>query len=172
MASRPYVVYPQLFFQVISPTSVPLVFYVTTSPTCFCIFKCVQLMPTFIFAPLILFKYYLFRETLNYPKSISINSFPLPLSSFIVFIVLQFSSIAQLCLTPCDPIDCSAPGFPVLHYLLELAQTHVHWVSDAIQLSHPLLSPSLPVFNLSQHQGLFQWVSSSHQVAKVLELQL
>ena len=69
----------------------------------------------------------------------------------------------------CDPMDCSTPGFPVLHYLLEFAQTHVHWVSDAIQPSHPLLSPSSPAFNLSQHQGLFQF-SSSHQVARVLEL--
>ena len=67
--------------------------------------------------------------------------------------------------------NCSMPGFPVLHHLLELAQTLVHWVSDAIQLCHPLSSPS-PAFNLSQHQGLFQWVSSLHQVAKVLELQL
>ena len=63
-------------------------------------------------------------------------------------------------------------GFPVHHQLLELAQTHIHWVSDAIQPSHPLLSPSLPAFNLSQHQGPLQWVSSSHQVAKVLEFQL
>ena len=69
-------------------------------------------------------------------------------------------------------MDCSMPGFPVLHHLMELAQTHVHWVSDAIQPSHPLLSPSPPAFNLSQHQSLFQWVSSSHQVTKVLELQL
>ena len=70
-----------------------------------------------------------------------------------------------------QPMDCSTPGFPVHHHLPELPQTHVHWVSDAIQPSHPLSSPS-PAFNLSQHQCLFQWVSSSHQVAKVLELQL
>ena len=63
-------------------------------------------------------------------------------------------------------MDCSTPGFPVLHYLLELTQTHVHWVSDAIQRSHALSPPSPPAFNLSQHQGLFQWVSSLHQVAK------
>ena len=69
----------------------------------------------------------------------------------------------------CDPMACSTPGFPVLHYLLELAQTHVHWVSDPIQLSHPLLSPSPPAFSLSQGQGLFQWVGSLHQVVKVLE---
>ena len=70
------------------------------------------------------------------------------------------------------PIDCSMPGFPVVHHLLELAQTHIHWVSDANQLSHPLLSPSPPAFKLSQHQRLFQWVCSSHQLAKVLEFQL
>ena len=70
----------------------------------------------------------------------------------------------------CDPMDCSTPGFPVLYCLPEFAQTHVHWVNDAIQPSH-LLPPSLPALSLSQHQGLFQWVSCSHQVAKVLELQ-
>ena len=69
-------------------------------------------------------------------------------------------------------MDCSMPGFPVHYHLLKLAQTHVHWVSDAIQPPHPLSPPSSPIFNLSQHQGLFQWVSSPHQVAKVLELQL
>ena len=71
-----------------------------------------------------------------------------------------------------DPMDCSRPGLPVHHQLLEFTQTHVHWVGDAIQPSHPLPSTSPPAFNLSQHQGLFQWVSSSHQVAKVLEFQL
>ena len=69
-------------------------------------------------------------------------------------------------------MDCSMPGFPVHHQLPELAQTHVHQVGVAIQPSHPLLSPSPPAFNLSQHQGLFQGVSSSRQVAKVLEFQL
>ena len=73
----------------------------------------------------------------------------------------------------CDPMDCSTPCFPIHHQLPELAQTHqVHQVRDVIQPSHPLLSPSTPAFNLSQHQVLFQWVSSSHQVAKVLEFQL
>ena len=67
-------------------------------------------------------------------------------------------------------MDCSTPGFPVLHYLLELAQTHVHWVSDTIQPFHPLLSPS-PACNLSQHHCLFQWVGSLHKVAKILELE-
>ena len=69
-------------------------------------------------------------------------------------------------------MDCSMPGFPVLHYLPEFAQTHVHWVSDAIHPSHPLLPPSPLALNLSLHQGLFYWVNSSHQEAKVLELQL
>ena len=80
--------------------------------------------------------------------------------------------MAQLCLTLCDPMDCSMPGFPFHHQLPEFAQTHVHWVSDAIQPSHPLSSPSPSAFNLSQHQGLFQGVSSLHQGAKVLEFQL
>ena len=84
---------------------------------------------------------------------------------------VQLSSVAQSCLTLCYPMDCSTPGFPVHHQLPELAQTHVHQVGDAIQPSHPLSSPSPPAFNLSQHQGLFQWLSSLHQVAKVLELQ-
>ena len=88
------------------------------------------------------------------------------------FDCVQFSSVAQSCLTLCNPKNRSMPGLPVHHQLLELTQTHVHWVSDAIQPSHPLFSPSSPAFNLLQHQGLFQWVSSLHQVAKVLELQL
>ena len=70
----------------------------------------------------------------------------------------QFSSVAQSCPTLCDPMDCSTPGFPVHHQLLEFTQTHVHWVSDAIQPSHPLSSPAPPTLNLSQHQGLFKWV--------------
>ena len=82
------------------------------------------------------------------------------------------SSVAHSCLTLCDPVDCSTPGFPVHHHLPEFVQTHVHRVSDAIQSSHPLLSPSPPAFSLSQHQGLFQWVRFSHQVAKVLELHI
>ena len=79
------------------------------------------------------------------------------------------SSVAQSCPTLCDPMDCSTPGLPVHHQLPEHAQTHVHRLGDAIQPPHPLSSPSPPAFNLSQHQGLFQWVSSSHQVARVLE---
>ena len=85
---------------------------------------------------------------------------------------VQYSSVAQSSLTFCDPMNCSTPGFPVHHQLPELAQTHVHRVGDAIQPSHPLWSPSPPAFNLSQHQDLFQWVSSLHQMAKVLEFQL
>ena len=91
---------------------------------------------------------------------------------YCVSIISHFISVAQSCLTLCEPMDCSMPGFPVHHQLLELAQTIVRQVSDAIQPSHPLLSSSPPAFNLSQHQSLFQRVSSSHQVAKVLALQL
>ena len=106
--------------------------------------------------------------------------FPLPPpSNYIIWILLlfssllvQLSSVAQSYLTFCSPMDCSMSGFPVYHQLPELTQTHVHSIGDAIQPSHPLLSPSPPAFSLSQHQGLFKWVSSSHQVAKVLEFQL
>ena len=84
------------------------------------------------------------------------------------FLCVQFS---RSVMSDCEPRDRRTPGLPVHHQLLELAQTHVHWVRDAIQPSHPLPSPS-PAFNISQHQGLFWWVSSSHQVAKVLEFQL
>ena len=87
-------------------------------------------------------------------------------------ISFQFGSVAQSCPTLCNPKDCSTPGFPVHHQLTEFTQTHVHWVRDAIQPSHPLSSPSPPAPNLSQHQSLFQWVNSSHEVAKVLEFQL
>ena len=85
---------------------------------------------------------------------------------------VQFSSVAQSCPTLCDPMNCSTPGFPVHYQLPDFTQIHVHWISDAIQPSHPLSSPSPPALNLSQHQGLFKWVRSSHQVAEVLEFQL
>ena len=85
---------------------------------------------------------------------------------------VQFSSVTQSCPTLCDPMNRSTPGLPVHHQLPEFTQTHVHRVGDAIQPSHPLSSPSPPAPNPSQHQGLFQWVSSSHQVAKVLEFQI
>ena len=86
---------------------------------------------------------------------------------------VQFSSVQSLsCLTLCDPMNRSTPGLPVHHQLLESTQTHVHQVDDAIQPSHPLLSLSPPALNLSQNQGVFQWVSSSHQVDTVLEFPL
>ena len=95
----------------------------------------------------------------------------------VLFLFVQFycCSVAQSypsCPSLCNPMDCSMPGFPVLHYLPEFAQTHVHWVDDTIQPSHPLSPLSPPTHNISQHQGIFQWVSSSGQVTKVLELQL
>ena len=102
-------------------------------------------------------------QNVNWEKSIDLN---IQASS------VQFSSVTQSCPTPYDPMDCSTPGFPIHHQLPEFTQTHVHQVSDAIQPSHPLSSPSSPTFNPSQHQGLFKWVSSSHQVAKVMEFQL
>ena len=108
------------------------------------------------------------REVCYMEPSIAITKTPQELCSLSV----QFGSVAQSCLTLCDPMGCSTPDFPVHHQLPKLTQTHVHWVSDAIQPCHPLSSPSPPTLNLSQHQGLFQWVSSLHQVAKVLEFQL
>ena len=98
-----------------------------------------------------------------------LGSYP---GSVLNFSSVQFSSVAQSCPTLCDPMNCSTPGLPVHHQILEFTQTHVHQVGDAIQPSHPLSSPSPPALNLSQHQGLFKWVSSSHQVAKILEFQL
>ena len=90
----------------------------------------------------------------------------------IYWCIFQFSSVSQSCPTLCNPMSCSTPGLPVQHQLPEPTQTHVHWVGDAIQPSHPLSSPSPPALSLSQHQGLFKWVRSSHHVAKVLEFQL
>ena len=86
-------------------------------------------------------------------------------------IVIMFSSVTQSCPTHCDPMNRSTPGLPVHHQLLEFTQTHVHRIGDAIQPSHPLSSPSPPAPNPYQHQSLFQWVNSSHEVAKVLEFQ-
>ena len=85
---------------------------------------------------------------------------------------VQFNSVAQSCPTLCDPMNHSTPGLPVHHQLPEFTQTHVHWVSDAIQPSHPLSSPSPPAPNPSQPQSLFQWVNSTHEVVKVLKFQL
>ena len=92
-------------------------------------------------------------------------------AAFMVSLWSVISKVTQSCPALCNPMDCSTPGFPDQHQLPELAQIRVHQVGDAIQPSHPLSSPS-PAFGLSQHQGLFQWLSSSHQVAKVLEFQL
>ena len=83
-----------------------------------------------------------------------------------------FSSLTQSCPTLWDPMNCSTPGLPVHHQLPNFTQTHAHRVGDAIQPFHPLLSPSPPAHNPSQHQGLFQWVNSLNEVAKVLEFQL
>ena len=94
------------------------------------------------------------------------------ISSFSGYFRCQFSSVAQYCPTLCNPMNCSTPGLPVYHQLPEFTQTHIHQVGDAIQPSHPLSSPSPPAPNPSQHQSLFQWVNSSHEVAKVLDFQL
>ena len=99
-----------------------------------------------------------------------LHAFP-QFSTFLSTLV-QFSSVAQSCPTLCDPMNLSMPGLPVHHQLLEFTHTHIHWVGDAIQLSYTLSSPSPPALNLSQHQGLCKWVSSSYQVAKVWEFQL
>ena len=96
----------------------------------------------------------------------------IPCATTKTFSSVQFSSVAQLCPTLCNPMNRSTPGLPVHHQLPDFTQTHVHWVSDAIQPSHPLSSPSLPAPNPSQHQSFFQWVNSSHEVANVLEFQL
>ena len=90
-------------------------------------------------------------------------------STDLVSVYIRFSSVTQSCPTLCDPMDCSLPGLPDHHQLPEFTQTHVHWISDAIQPSHSLSSPPPPAFNLSQYQDLFQWVRSSHQLAKVLD---
>ena len=95
---------------------------------------------------------------------------PNPQHTWVLLSPVQLSCVVMS--DSVTPTVCSMPGFPVLHYLSEFAQTHGHWVSDAIQLSHLLSFPFPSAFHLSQHQGLFQWVSSSHQVAKVLGLQL
>ena len=84
---------------------------------------------------------------------------------------VQFTSVAQSCPTLCNSMNHSTPGLPVHHQLQEFTQTHIHWVSDAIQPSHPLSSPSPPAPNPSQHQSLFQWVNSSHEVIKLLNSQ-
>ena len=110
------------------------------------------------------------------PRDLSLSftgsSLHVSVSSLCSLSVVAVVVSSQSCLTLCNPAACSTPGFPVLHYLPQLAQTHSHRVGDATQPSHPLSPPSPPAFNLSQHQGLFQWFGSKHQAAKVLELQL
>ena len=115
--------------------------------------------------------YYFFHWHCGYIKFLQ-NAYEMCLYSQLSTSIVQFSSVAQSCPILCDPMNCSTPGLPVLQWLLASTQTHVHWVGDAIQPSHPLLFPSPPAPNPSQHQGLFQWVNSSHEVAKVLEFQL
>ena len=108
--------------------------------------------------------------------SLSITNSRTSFNSFLyiglLFPSVQFSLVAQSCPTLCDPMNCSTPGLPVYHQLPEFTQIHVHRVGDAIQPSHPFLSPSPPAPNPCQHQSLFQWVNSSHEVAKVLEFHL
>ena len=131
---------------------------VVSSPCCLCIFALKK-------NPICHFEYY--QIAINSGAQIEEKKNP-----SIDCISVQFSSVAQSCTTLCDPMNRSTPGLPVHHQLPEFTQTHIHWVSDAIKPSHPLSSPSPPAPNPSQHQSLFQWVNSSHEVAKVLEFQL
>ena len=118
------------------------------------------------------FTYYIYLPI--YLSYLSTHLTYLSLSVYLSYLSILYTCLSIFlllfsCLTFCDPMDCSTPGFPVLHYLPEFAQTHIFWVGDAIQPSHPLSPPSPPALNLPQHQGLFQWVSS---LVKLLELQL
>ena len=118
-------------------------------------------------------QHYPFRlQRITNTHSPSPNFFLLNLCLSLFSIIFQFSSVIQLCPTLCDPTNRSTPGLPVHHQLPEFTQSHVHRVSDAIQPSHSLSSPFPPAPNPSQHQSLFQWVNSSHEVAKVLEFPL
>ena len=119
------------------------------------IYPCVHIFMLVFKIPLLQIMFTLTAKLLNYQLS-----------------DIQFSSVVQSCPTLCDPMNCSTPGLPVHHKLPGFTQTHVYRVGDAIQPSHPLSSPSPPAPNPSQLQGLFQWINSSHEVAKVLELQL
>ena len=117
--------------------------------------SCCSILKNFFFYNQTYYKYILFHTDIKISWVIYMG----------VFSSVQFSRSVM-------SMDCSTPGFPVHHELPEFAETHAHWVSDAIQPSHPLSSPSHLAFNISQHQGLFQQISSSHQVAKVLEFQV
>ena len=114
----------------------------------------------------------LFSELICIANLMQLSCIAIKKESVAKFNSQSVSSVARLCPTLCNTMNCSTPGLPVHHQLLEFAQAHVHRVSDAIQPSHPLLSPSPPAPDPSQHQSLFQWVNSSHEVAKVLEFQL
>ena len=126
-----------------------------------------QYLHTFLNLRFILLFKYLHDLTQVCNSQLEISFHSLPLNH-----ILHFSSVSQSCPTFYDPMNHSMRGLPVHHQLPEFTQTHVHCVGDAIQPSHPLSYPSPPAFNVSQHQGLFKWVSSPHQVAKVLEFQL
>ena len=119
---------------------------------------------------------YKFKSMVSIMRYVILLMTPIPYMDHSLVMVkghsLHFSSFTQSCPTLCDPTKCSTPGFPVHHQLPEFTQTHVHRVSDAIQPSHPLSSPSPPAPNPSQHQSLFQSGNSSHEMAKVLEFQL
>ena len=127
-------------------------------------------------------RFWFCRHRMRWDSAFSMSSHVMPMLlihgphwvqfSSVQFSSVQYSSVTQLGPTLCHPMDCSTPGFPFHHQLPELAQTHVHRVGDATQPSHPLSSPSPPALSLSQHRGLFKWVSSSHEVAKILEFQL
>ena len=131
---------------------------------CFPVQRCKRESPSFVdyqqYHHWLLTVFFFFKATSNSCKF------------FFFFFLLQFSSVTHSCLTLCNSMNHSMSGLPVYHQHLESTQTHVHQVGDAIQPSHPLSSLSPPALHLSQHQGLFKWVSSSHQVAKVLEFQL
>ena len=132
-------------------------------------FLCLSVTPVFIAALFII------TQTWKQPKHPSTNERIKKMWYINIYIIKysdQIRSVAQSCPTLCNPMNPSTPGLPVHHKLLEFTQTHVHQVSDAIQPSHPLSSPSPPAPNPSQHQSLFQWVNTLHEVAKVLEFQL
>ena len=145
------------------------------SPSCIYFYTNIYTLPTVVQPqsyPLHSMRVYLLHLLIQHTTNISYTLAWSRLESYLHGASVQFSSVAQSCPTLSDPMNRSTPGLPVHHQLLEFTQTHVHRVSDAIQPSHPLSSPSPPAPNRSQHQSLFQWVNSSHEVAKVLEFQL
>ena len=136
-----------------------------------CVFSSLDYIPGMELLGHMLILFLTFEELPScFPELLQHLTFSLAMSE--EFSSVQFISVAQSCLTLCNLMNHGTPGLPVHYQLLESTQTHVHRVNDAIQPSHPLSSPSAAALNLYQHQGLFQWASSSHQVAKVLEFQL